>query len=183
MASPTTQKFKGDALELKFEAAGKPTIDTIDLQKETFFDEAYDCAVLGDMIHDNDLSPLINAIKKEIFRDTFQALFESFRSAGTFESYISVFKKIFGDSVTITFTIPAAGKLTIAIIAEGIEESPFVAQEIVDNTYEFNNVVDDEDDNIVFQTIKGFQTEYELRQMLFEMVPDGIWTTITLTLS
>lgn len=175
------QFFKGDATELKYYDCGKEIMDQMSFQKDLFFDQCYGCFVLGELLYDNDLSPLANAIPRDIFRSSFETIFEAFISAGTFEGYITVFKKIFGDDVEITFGVPAPGKLTIDIVATGIEVSPFVARRIVSNAYIFDQIVDDVGDRIMFQTVKGFQSQYDLEQMLFEMVPDGIYTEITLS--
>lgn len=179
------QKYKGDAIELKYEASASPLLDDLSLQKDEFFDGAYECFILGDLLYNENRAPLSNAIVQRIFRESFTAIFDSFLVAGTFESYIDVFTNIFGEDVEIDFTVPAPGKLEIDITATGLEESNFVARHIVNNHYSFDNVIYYEpgpvQDNIVFQTVKGFQTEYELRQMLFEMVPSGIYTTITLS--
>lgn len=177
------QKFKeNDATEQKFIDAGAPAFDAIDLGKDEFFEEAFSCFSLGDILSENDLAPLSNAIAQSIFREAFKEIFDAFVAGGTFDAYYTVFQKIFGEGVDVTFTVPAPGKLEIDIVAEGFEISNFVARSIVSNAYVFDTVVDDVDDNIVFQTIKGFQSEYELEQMLFEMVPGGIFTTITLTI-
>jgi hypothetical protein len=82
----------------------------------------------------------------------------------------------------VDFTVPAPGKLNIDIEAAGVELADFISRYIEDNTYLFDEVIDDEGDNIVFQSVKGFQSQYELEQMLFEMVPAGIFTTISLTI-
>ena len=83
--------------------------------------------------------------------------------------------------------MPSPGKLQIDISAPGIEESNFVARHIHSNEYLYDNVIwydgiDDPGGNILFQTVKGFQSQYELELMLFEMVPAGVFTEITLTL-
>lgn len=179
----TPQFYKGDERELKFYASGAGIMDDLNIQKDLFFDEAFSTFALGEIIWDSGRSPLANAISRNIFRESFEAIFDSFLIAGTFESYLLVFRKIFGDDVDVTFTIPAPGKLNIDIIAAGVEISDFIAREIVDNEYLFYDVVDiEEDDEIVFQTVKGIESEYELNQMLFELVPAGIYTEITLTL-
>jgi hypothetical protein len=179
------QHYKGDDLELKFEAAIQPILDVLSMQKDLFFDGAYDCGPLGDLLHEDDRSPLANAIKLEIFRTSFNTIYNAFTVSGSFESYLVVFRKIFGDTVDVTFTVPAPGKLNIDIVADELEEAFFVERHIVSNHYFFDNVVwyDTVPDggNIVFQSVKGFKTQYELEQMLFEMVPAGIFTEITLT--
>lgn len=174
--------FKGDEQEQKFYNAGKALVDGVSLQKDLFHEGAYEAAPLGDVIYESNRSPLANAITQEIFRDAFKEIFDAFVVAGSFESYLTVFRRIFGDNVVVDFTVPAPGKLNIDIEAEGVVLSDFVARYIEDNAYIFDELIDDEDDNIVFQTIKGFESQYELEQMLFEMVPAGIYTEISLTI-
>ncbi len=187
------QKFKGDTTEDKFIASGSPIMDQMSMAKDDFFEGAYDCGPLGDLLHDIKRSPLANAVKLEVFRNFYNTIYEAFRYSGSFESYLTVFAKIFGDSVEVEFNAdnlttpsspPGPGRLEINIIAEELELFNFVARHISNNAYLFDDVVqydDDEQDNIIFQTIKGFHTEYELNQMLREMVPAGIFTQISLT--
>lgn len=176
------QYFKGDELELKIIACAELIANQISDQKTLFFDNAYESYPLGDVIFDTGRSPLSNAIPRTIFRESFNTIFQSFTVAGSFESYMTVFTKIFGDTVEVTFTVPNPGELNIDIVADGVLISDFVARYISGDSYVFDNVVDDEDDQIVFQTVKGFESQYELEQMLKEMVPAGIFTEITLTL-
>lgn len=179
------QYFKGDEFELKFDQAAEPTMSDISLSLDEFLEGAYETAPLGDLIFDTGRSPLSNAIKKEIFRAAFKEIFDAFVKVGTFDAYLTVFTKIFGDDVDVEFTVPGPGQLNIDIEATNIEISNFVARYIEDNAYLFDNVIyedGDGSDNIVFQSIQGFQSQYELEQMLFEMVPGGIYTQITLTL-
>lgn len=178
----TPQYFKGDATELKIDAVVEPTFSDIDLQLDAFLEGAYEAGPLGDVIFDTGRSPLSNAIPKDIFRLAFKEIFDAFVAVGTFEAYITVFKKIFGDDVVIEFTVPAAGKLGIEITAAGVELTEFIARYIENNQYVYDEVIDWDGDNIVFQSIKGFTSQYELEQMLFEMVPAGVFTTISLTL-
>lgn len=177
-----SQYFKGDDREKKFFESVKGTLETIDFQKDEFFDDCYESQPFGDLIFDLGISPLSNAIKKEIFRASFNEVFRNFVTAGSFESYIAVFKKIFGDGADISFTVPAPGKLEIDILADGIQLEDAIARVIFENQYVYEEILTQDDEELLFQTIKGFQSQYELEQMLFEMVPDGIYTTITLTL-
>jgi len=177
------QAFKGGAEEEKFYLIIKAASDVLNESKDDFWEGAYTTAALGDMIYESNRAPLTNAIRKEIFRLAFSEIFnQSFVQVGTFEAYITVFKKIFGDDVVIEFVVPAAGKLNINIEAEGVELNNFVAREIVDNSYEYNKVTTQAGEYLLFQSIKGFTSQYELERMLFEMVPAGIFTTINLTL-
>lgn len=176
------QLFKGDENELKMIAVTEPLLINLSQSKDLFLEGAYEAAPLGDLISTHDLSPLAKAIPLSIFRESFKEIFEAFTKVGTFESYLTVFRKIFGSGVTVVFTVPAPGKLGIAITTTGVELTNFITRYIQDNAYIFDNIVDDVDDQIVFQTVKGFQSQYELQTMLFEMVPAGIFTNISLTI-
>ena len=177
-----SQYFKGDVQELKFYNSGDPVLSGFTMQKNDFWADAYNCYILGEMIWDSARSPLANAIPRAIFRKSFSTIFDSFLLAGSFESYLVVFQKVFGPSVDVTFTVPAPGKLNIDIIADTIEITDFISRYIAGNNYVFDEIIDDEADNIAFQSVQGLESEYELEQMLFEMVPNGIYTSITLTI-
>lgn len=175
------QYFKGDDTEKKYYEAGRGISDNLSAQKDLFFNEAYECFILGEVLYDKELSPLANAIKREIFRASYFTIFDAFVVAGSFESYLTVFRRVFGDDVEVNFTVPGPGKLNIEIIASGTAEFDFVSRYLVDNEYFFDTIIDNEGDTIVFQTIAGLESQYELEQMLFELVPDGIYTEISLT--
>jgi hypothetical protein len=178
------QFFKAsDETENKFYQSGQPIMDLVSQQKDLFFDDAYACFMLGDLLYQTKRAPLTNAIPQSIFRETFSVVFDAFLVAGSFESYLTVFRKVFGDDVSVEFTVPGPGRLQIDIEAAGVELSDFIERHIVSNAYVFNTIIEElSGDTIVFQTVKGFQSQYDLEQMLFEMVPDGIYTEITLTL-
>lgn len=177
------QYFKAnDAQEKKFDACFAPTISALSLQKDAFMADAYASAPLGDLISVDARSPLSNAISQAIFRLAFGEIFNAFVKVGTFEAYLTVFRKIFGEDVEVVFTVPGPGKLDIAITADDFEEDNFIARYIQDNAYVFDNIVTEAAEQIIFQSVIGFTSEYELEQMLFEMVPGGIYTQITLNL-
>jgi hypothetical protein len=177
------QYFKeNDDTEKKYEASAAPVLDDLALQKNLMFADAYSAAPLGEVIYDALRAPLAKAIKRDIFRSAFAEIFSAFVVAGSFESYLTVFRKIFGETVDIVFAVPAPGKLTITITADEMELTNALTRYIANNMYVLEPLVDYDGDNILFQTVKGFQSQYELEQMLFEMVPGGIYTLITLTI-
>lgn len=175
------QFFKGDDIEKQYYNSGKPAFDSTSAQLDAFAAGAYSTGPLGDMIYETDRAPLTTAISQDIFRVAFQQIFAAFAVPGTFESYLTVFRAVFGPDVQVTFTVPGPGKLTIAIIATDLDISNFDARYIVGSSYVFYDMVTQAGDNIVFQTVHGFQSQYDLEQMLFEMVPAPISTTITLS--
>lgn len=176
------QYFKGDADEVKVTAAVLPITDGLSLQKDLFFEHAYEAAPLADVIYLDNRSPLARAMPQAIFRASFRQIFDAFQAAGSFESYLTVFRKIFGEDVDVQFTVPGPGMLEIDINAQGLEVSNFVARRIENNAYVFEPVVTQDGDQIVFRTVQGFQSQYELEQMLFELVPGGIYTEISLSI-
>ncbi len=178
------QRYKAtDPIEEKFYQSAAPLFDILSAERDDLFTDAYACFKLGEVLWDTNRAPLANAIARDIFRTSFEGIFDSFVEVGTFESYISVFKKIFGDNVDIQFTVPAAGKLEIDITATGVELNNLAARIIEDDAYVlYDLITQDGIDEIMVQSIKGFTSQYELERMLFEMVPAGIFTTITLTL-
>lgn len=175
------QYFKGDGIELKYIAATEPIMNPVGVSLNDFYNNAFGCYVLGDVIWDSKRSPLANAIPKNIFRESFAEIYETFLEAGSFEGYISVFKKIFGESSGITFTIPGPGKLNILIEADQIVIENLIERHIVDNDWVFDELINDEGDNIAVRSVKGMSSQYDVEQMLFELVPNGIYTEITLT--
>ncbi len=174
------QFFKGDDVEQKMYAIGSPIMDALSGQKDLFLAGALTAGPLGALIYDDNRAPLANAIDKDVFTQSFSIVFDAFVSGGSFESYLTVFRNVFGDDVEVTFTVPGPGQLEIDIVATGVELSHFVARTLSGSVYTFDDVVTTDGDNISFRTVKGFITQYELEQMLFEMVPAGIYTQITL---
>lgn len=177
------QRFKeNDPKEAKIIAAGEPAFDVCELALDDFFENCFDAEPLGDVIHALKASPFANAIDLPIFRRSFNEIFQTFGFAGTFNSYIDIFKKIFGESTDVTFTVPGPGQLEILIEAPGLELFDMVARLIEDNQYVLYDIVDENGDTICFQTVLGFTTKYELELMLRELVPAGINCDITLDL-
>jgi hypothetical protein len=175
------QFFKGDAQEKRFHNSVNPIVTALEGGKNDFYDQAYECFILGEVLYDTGRAPLANSIPREIFRESFSVIFESFLFAGSFESYLSTFRNVFGEDVEVTFTVPGPGQLNIDIVATGLALFDFMAKRIEDDSYVLDEVIDDEGDNIAFQAVKGFETQYELEQMLQEMVPAGIYADIDLT--
>jgi hypothetical protein len=113
------QVFKGDDTEMKMIAVGLSAKNPIGISLDRFYSDAYGSIPLGELIYDMKLAPLANAIKRELFISSFKELFESFPIAGTFESYISVLKKIFGEDVQIDFTVQSGTGLGEYVFVDG----------------------------------------------------------------
>ncbi|MBE6457560.1 MAG: hypothetical protein E7011_02010 [Alphaproteobacteria bacterium] len=94
---------------------------------------------------------------------------------GTFNFYIEIFKLIFGDNADIEFNVstPAPGVLEISII--------YVGGGLVDrvSTDGELRIVDDGDKRVV-PIINQIITIDNIRGLLSKIVPDGIFTKITI---
>jgi hypothetical protein len=174
--------FKGDALEIKMDACGSPKMTSLSADKDAFFSGSYACFILGELLYDTNRAPLANAIDRAIFRELFATIFNAFVSSGSLESYLTVFRNIFGSDVTVTFTVPAAGKLAISVLPVGLIQNTLLARTVGSSTYVYDEILTHDGDNLMSRNPKGFQTQYQAQQMLFEMVPGGIYTTVTLTI-
>lgn len=175
--------FKGDPVEILFYEAFKTVVEDLQAEKDELYEEAYEAYSLGDAIYEAKKAPLTNAISQDVFRKFFNDLFVYFSLVGTAEAYLSVFRQIFGDTVDVLFTVPGPGKLNIDIEANDVELSNYIARTIIAGAYVYDEVIDQDGNNIAFQTVVGLQSESEVENMLFEMVPQGIFTEITLTLN
>lgn len=176
------QYFKGDELEVQIDGLVAPYLSVVSASYDEFFSGAYSAQPLGEIIFDNELAPLTNAIRRDVFLQSFTQIFNSWAFAGTFESYLETFVSIFGESVEVEFTIPDPGKLIIDITTSGLTEFLGIVREIEDNAYVYYELVDDEGDNIVFTGVLGLETEQEVVTMLYTMVPNGIYTEVSLTI-
>lgn len=177
------QKFsQNNAQEDKIIAAGIVAFENMGISLDEFYEDCFEANPLGEVIWNLKASPLANAIDLPIFRRSFNEIFQTFNFAGTFESYISIFKKIFGETTEVTFTVPGPGELDISIEAPGLELFDWASRIIEDDAYVNYTMVDEVGDIIGLQTILGFTTEAELQLMLRELVPAGLYVTITLDL-
>ncbi|MGN1058374.1 MAG: hypothetical protein ACI4Q7_03370, partial [Candidatus Avelusimicrobium sp.] len=88
--------FKGDDAEKKIVAGANSLFQVLGGEMRLFLQNAYKGEGLGRVLYDAEMAPLVNVLPRDTFAGTMNALLENFQQAGTFESYISVFKTIFG---------------------------------------------------------------------------------------
>jgi hypothetical protein len=175
-----TQKFKGDALELKIEAIGNPLFDVLDGALQDFYLNGFECNAFILMLYDEKRIPFWNRITRASFVSFIKETFKNFPFIGTFEVYLFILVAIFGPDAEIEFAIPDPGKLSITVNAVADLEFDFVVREFVDGEYVFYNLVDDDGDQIIFIDVLGINTEYELKLLFAEIMPCGISPDITL---
>lgn len=177
-----THFFKGDELEVQMYNAFKAAFENIESSLDEMAEGVYTSQPMGELLYDTERVPLTNAIDREVFITCFSEIFEAWALSGSFEAYLTVFRKIFGETVTVVFDVPGPGQLTIDVTAESTHEFEFIARVIESGSYVTHNVVDDLGNQIVFTGVLGLQEESDLEKILFVLVPAGIYTEISLTI-
>lgn len=176
------QRFKeNDLTEKKYIDAMMPALTGIGASLDEFWEDAYECYLLGDVLYELGRDPMSGVITQDIYRQSFPAIHQLFTRPGTFEFYLTVFRSIWGDAVDVTFAIPSPGVLTINAEVLDIGTFDFVAREIVDNAYQYNPVVDEASDFIQFRDTVGIKNQSEIDALMNELSPEGVIVITTLT--
>lgn len=174
------QHFKGDATELKMQEVVEPIFDQTNAALNEFYENAFTSAAFLLMLYDAGRMPFSERINRDAFIQFITQAFANFPVIGTFESYIFILQSIFGLDSDITFTVHAAGKLNIDVNAYSELTFGFIARELVGGVYIYYDMVDFENDPLVLRGVAGIQTQYELELLFSEIMPAGIFPTITL---
>jgi len=181
--STALQAFKpNDLIEPKVRDALIGFSDLRDSELDEFFEGAYECYVLGDVLYLTG-HPMSGVIQQDVFRMSFPSIHQLFTRPGTFEFYLEVFRAVWGEDVVVEFDVPDPGKLLINIDSLALILFDALAREIIDNAYVFHEIMTDAGDNLAFQGSQGIKTQEEAEALVNEFRPAGIWTETTLTIS
>lgn len=177
------QRFKeNDEIETKMIATTMPSLNTLGTDRDTMFNEAFLAYPLGDVLYDLGRDPIVGIIPKAIYRTSFPEIHQMFTRPGTFEFYLDLFRAIYGDDVEIVFAVPEPGLLTINVEALDIYSFDFVAREVVEDEYEYNPIITQDDEFLQFLDTTGLKNQAEIDALLNELTPHGITVVTTLTL-
>lgn len=180
----TLQSFKpNDLTEAKVRDAFLPLLNQLGIDRDSFYEGAYQSYVLGDVIYELKASPLAGPITQDIFRQSYFAIHDFFTFPGTFEFYLDVFRAVWGVDVGVEFEIPAPGKLIINIHALTVQVDDLLARRIVSNAYVYDEVLDHAGNNIGLQGKMGIKTQSEADALIKELYPAGLWVEINLELT
>lgn len=174
------QNFKGDATELKMQAVMNPVFDITDIALNEYFEQGFDSNAFLLLLYDERRMPFSERINRDAFIQFIKEALRNFPFTGTFESYLFILRAVFGADSDVMFTVPAPGKLEIAVDAFSEVSFDFIGREEVGGVYSEFTVATNEGDDIVFRGISGIQTEYELNLLFSEIMPAGIVPTISL---
>ena len=109
------QNFNGDNLEMKFCGAFDAVFDDIKSALTQFIEECYGAKALGYTLYDSGAAVLDGVVARDVFADYYDDIFRQFPYGGTFESYLFILKRIFGEQAEISFEILASAALRINI--------------------------------------------------------------------
>lgn len=175
-----TQKFKGDTTELLIEAAGSRAFDLTDSALDDFYDSAYVTNDFLLMLYDAGRMPFSDRVPRESFVAFITQALPMAQVTGTFESYIFTIKSIFGQESEILFNVPAPGKLDLIVNAQASLVFDFTGREFVDGQFAFFQIETKDGFTLQFQGIAGVDSAPELKQLLSELIPAGLYVTVTL---
>lgn len=178
----TPQYFKGDATEIKYYQSGSEIMDLQGQFLDQFFDEAFDCAAFLLMLYDEGRMPFSDRIPREAFISFLIECIANVNFIGSYESYIFLITRIFGAGSTLFFEEVTPGVLTLTVSASTTTDFDFVAREYTNGAYETFGVTTAAGEFLVFQGFPGIDNEAELKQLLSEFVPAGIYADINLVL-
>lgn len=178
------QRFKeNDATEPEVYNLLLPMLETIGLDRDTFLEDAYLTHGLGGAIFDLAMDPISDVVTRDVYVEGYPAIHELFTRPGTFEFYLSVFRKIFADDVDVQFEIPGPGQLNIVVSAVTYQTFNLTAREIVDDVYVYSKLVtSDLNEYIMTQGVKGIKTQEEISGLLTEISAYGVFTTVELVI-
>jgi len=175
-----TQKFKGDATELKMELAAKPAFDLVSASLDQYYDGAYEAEDFLLSLYDEGRMPFTDRVPRDAFVAFIKQAIPNFKFTGTFEAYLFIIRSIFGEDAEVLFTVPDPGKLEVIVNSSSALAFDWQAFEFVDGeslTYEMTT---HDGDLLQFRGIPGISSQAQLDQLLSELIPAGIYTEITL---
>ena len=177
------EKFHAnDTVEPKFIAVSAGLLATTDADRDDFYDGAYEAAPLGDVLFALQRDPIASVLSNGVYRTSFPAIHDLFTQPGTFEFYLSVFRAIYGEDADVTFTVPGPGRLTINANSVDVINFDLLARRVVDDDYVYEQILTlPEMDNLAVRDTQGLKTEDEIRALIYELAPTGIFTTVNLT--
>lgn len=177
----TLQRFKtNDATETSMILCAMPTLEDIGDELDAFFEEAYECFLLGDVLFELGRDPMAGVITQETFRSSFPAIHELFTRPGTFEFYLDVIRSIWGSGVDVEFVIPSPGVLQINVLEFDTDSFSLQLREIEDDEYVYSNLIDQDGDLILVRSPIGIKTQSELDALIAELSVYGVYTTASL---
>ena len=164
--------FKGEDLEIKLDGSISQVFTKLRSDLTSWFNKAYETAGLGAIIYDNGLVPITVALARDIFIKNYGEILKNWQYAGTFESYLYVFMKIFGPQTSIEFERLAEGALKINITTSQTSLYKWLTKLAGDY------ITTHDGDYINLRALTGIGDFYEVQGVLESLVPAGIYVLV-----
>ena len=175
------QYFKGDATELKYDQSGAPIMETTEHSLDQYFEGAFESAEFLLMLYDEGRMPFSDRIPRDAFIAFLLEAMANANFIGSHESYIFLITRIFGAGSSVFFDPdhdPGVLKLTAS--ATNTTEYAFTVREFINGAFVESQIETEIGEEIVFAGFPGIESEAELKLLLAEFVPAGIYPDITL---
>ncbi|MGB2579397.1 hypothetical protein AAIR98_001316 [Elusimicrobium simillimum] len=179
-----TQFFYKDNVELKFYGAAEDVFSKLKDELSLWFEKAYSDEQFGGVLYDNAVTPLTGVVARDIFVKHFNQIFEMWRYGGTFESYLYVFRHIFGEESQITFERAAPAHLKINIVSSKTGYFEWIVNKKVDNNIVDSGAIVERKDSlpVFFQQQLGITDFREVQGILNSLNPSGIFLEVDFSL-
>lgn len=178
-----TQYFKGDTTEKKMAAVFDGIDSVISESKDDFFENFQTSKPFILSLYDINAVPFTSLVPRDIYYDFIYELLERYPVTGTFDFYLAILLRIFGDRASIFFTVSSPGKLDIEVVGSSDIESELLFSEFNFDTFssETGELITHAGDVMTAVGFPGISTQYQLNQIISQIIPAGISPTITLT--
>jgi hypothetical protein len=176
------QKFsENDTNEEKVKNVIAAFMDAVDEDLDSFWEFAFTTYGLGQVLRDTSADPVSKMLILSAFLRSFKTIHESYQKPGTYNFYLDIFRKIWGETVAVEFTNPAPGVLLINLDATDFQQEILLARDIVDGQYVFPELVTtDTGENIIVRVTITPWTEIEVLKLMRALAPAWLYYEVSL---
>lgn len=171
------QNFNGDSLELKFCGSFDLVFKDMRTALLALLEKSYGDKALGYTLYDAPATPLNSVFERDVFALYYDAIFKSFPYAGSFESYIFILKKLFGEQAGITFEILAPAAIRIEIASD--KNTWF---KWIESIIQKIKISDDNGNIIHFRRALQMTDHYKVRSILNIFKNPGVYIEFNISL-
>lgn len=176
-----TQTLKGDPIELQMIAAASPAFDLCSASLDSFYDGSLTASPFLLMLYDQGRMPFSERVPRDSFVAFLSQALAYFPFTGTFESYLFILQAVFGDGSGVQFDVPGPGQISMLVNAASSLEFSFAATEFVDGAFVDSDLVSWDGEILIFTSVSGINSQYALSQLMAELIPAGIFPSLTLS--
>lgn len=160
--------------ELKFWRVFNTMLEQTKTDISEYYDTAYKCKTLGNILYDEKLMPIYKILPKKTFLKAYSAIVEAQKNFGSIDSYLKILYAIFGGNAEIV--VSKEDPLHIKIVVTAYPQELFNWK--VRN--EAKHIITKDGKNIIFKQLLGGVTNRELMQILKSITKAGTFIEFVL---